>query len=381
MGQGGMMGASSMMDQRLRLADAHGTVLVDTSSTDVGSQLSQADLSNAVQLHDGTKLVGYLLAEGGFTLPQSDQTDLYNRLNRAALTAALIGGAVALLLALLLSFGLLRPIHALTQASRALAGGDLSKRVPVHGSDELAQLGQSFNQMVESLQNAEGSRRALTADIAHELRTPLAVQRAHLEALQDGVYPLTAENLDPVLAQNQLLTRLVDDLRTLALAESGQLSLIRTPVDFPALTQRVVERFQPQAEARQVQLQMVAEGLPSGKSALLELDSARMEQILGNLLANALRYTPEGGQVQVHLEWSPKIVHLSVCDSGPGIPPEALPHIFERFYRADKSRTRSEGGTGLGLAIARQLAEAHGGTLTAENLPEGGAKFILTLRV
>jgi signal transduction histidine kinase len=252
--------------------------------------------------------------------------------------------------------------------------------VRTHGSDELAQLGQSFNQMAESLQNAEGSRRALTADIAHELRTPLAVQRAHLEALQDGVYPLTAENLDPVLAQNQLLTRLVDDLRTLALAESGQLSLIRAPVDFAALAQRVVERFQPQAEARQIKLQMVAEGLPSGRSALLEIDSARMEQILGNLLANALRYTPEGGEVQVHLEWSPKAARISVCDNGPGIPSEALPHIFERFYRADKSRTRSEGGTGLGLAIARQLAEAHGGTLTAENMPEGGAKFILTLR-
>jgi signal transduction histidine kinase len=193
------------------------------------------------------------------------------------------------------------------------------------------------------------------------------------------VYPLTAENLDPVLAQNRLLTRLVEDLRTLALAESGQLSLERTPVDFSVFAQRVVDRFQPQAEARQVKLKVDIGSLPPGMSPILQIDSNRMEQILGNLLANALRYTSEGGEVLVRIEWGPKTARLSVCDSGPGIPPEALPHIFERFYRADKSRSRSEGGTGLGLAIARQLAEAHGGTLTAENALEGGAKFILTL--
>jgi signal transduction histidine kinase len=230
--------------------------------------------------------------------------------------------------------------------------------------------------MAESLERAEQSRRAMTADIAHELRNPLAVQRANLEAMQDGVYPLTAEGLEPVLEQNRLLTRLVEDLRTLALADAGQLALERTSTDIVGLVRRVVERFNPTASARQVSLRL---DFPEAALLPLPLDPLRVEQILGNLLSNALRYTPDGGQISLSLAATPGGATLSVRDSGPGIPPEALPHLFERFYRADKARSREGGGSGLGLAIARQLAEAHGGTLTAANHPQGGALFLLNL--
>jgi len=242
----------------------------------------------------------------------------------------------------------------------------------------VAVLGRSFNQMAESLQQAQASRRAMTADIAHELRTPLSVQRAHLEAIQDGVYPLTVENLAPILEQNYLLTRLVEDLRTLALAEAGQLTLERKPTDFVELVQRNVERFAPQAAAHQVAISLEGTAALSEK-LILSLDSARVEQILGNLLTNALRYTQSGGRIGLTLHREEHQVRLEVLDSGPGIPEESLPHIFERFYRADRSRSRSEGGSGLGLSIARQLAQAHGGALTAENAKDGGALFILTL--
>jgi signal transduction histidine kinase len=237
--------------------------------------------------------------------------------------------------------------------------------------------------MAESLQSAEQGRRAMTADIAHELRNPLAVQRASLEALQDGIFPLTPESLDPILEQNLLLTRLVEDLRTLALADSGQLALERTPTDLASLVRRVMERFEPQAATQQVNLQLEVRSTAIHPLPTVHLDPVRVEQILNNLLSNALRQLPSGGSIRLSLETAPeaapRVVRIRVLDSGAGIPPEALPHIFERFYRAGRSRSRSEGGSGLGLAIARQLAEAHGGSLEAANDPAGGAVFTLTL--
>jgi two-component system OmpR family sensor kinase/two-component system sensor histidine kinase BaeS len=183
--------------------------------------------------------------------------------------------------------------------------------------------------MADSLQHAEESRRSMTADIAHELRTPLAVQRADLEALQDGVYPLSTENLAPVIEQNFLLTHLVDDLRTLALADAGQIELERTPTNLTALVERVVERFQPQAKTQQVRLVVTP---PSTLLPEVLLDPTRLEQILTNLLSNAMRFTPADGQVELAITHTPKTALLRVHDSGPGIPPEALPYIFGRFY-------------------------------------------------
>jgi two-component system sensor histidine kinase BaeS len=374
-GQG--MGMGGMMSQRLRVADIQGNVVADSQDPTASGKLSAAELDAAIALQVNNRTVGYLLPEGGMAFTPGDESALVGRLSRAALTAGLVAGVVSLLLALLISYQLLRPVKDLTQAARRLASGDLSQRVAARGSDELAVLGKAFNQMADALQNAQESRRALTADIAHELRTPLAVQRANLEALQDGVYPLTAENIGAVLEQNVLLTRLVDDLRTLALADAGQLTLERVPTDFPAFVQRVAERFTPQAAARQIALRL--ETAPGSAIKPVLLDPLRGEQILNNLLSNALRYTPEGGQVTLTLSAYPGGVRLDVHDSGPGIPDEALPYIFERFYRADKSRSRIEGGSGLGLAIARQLALAHGGSLTAANHPQGGAVFTLQI--
>ena len=229
------------------------------------------------------------------------ESNLFARLNRAALFTGLVAGGLALLLAAILSYQMLRPVAELTRAAEVLAQGDLSQRVPERGSDELAGLAKTFNQMADSLQQAESSRRALTADIAHELRNPLAVQRANLEALQDGIYPLTPENLQPVLEQNLLLTRLVEDLRTLALAESGQLKLELTPTDLPGLAQRMVERFEPQATAHQATVRFVNAILPQKPLPLLYLDPMRIEQILNNLLSNALRYTSSGGTITLEV--------------------------------------------------------------------------------
>jgi two-component system, OmpR family, sensor histidine kinase BaeS len=377
MGQGhGRQGMAGMMNQRLILADANGELIVDSNDPQASGSLEEAQLQSAIELLNENRTVGYLLPEGGVAFQAGDQTLLTQRLDNAARVAALIAGGLSLLLSLLLAYTLLRPVHDLTGAARTLASGQLSHRVKVRGDDELAALGQAFNRMAESLQQAEQSRQDMTADIAHELRTPLAVQRAHLEAIQDGIYPLTLETLEPVLEQNHTLARLVEDLRTLALADAGQLKLNCSHQDLEELAAHVVERFQPQANARKVELRLepASEPLPA-----VSIDRTRIEQVITNLITNALRYTPEGGSIILQLERQPGAALLSIRDSGPGIPPEALPHVFERFYRAGHSRSREEGGTGIGLAIARQLAEAHQGQLEASNHLAGGALFTLWL--
>lgn len=379
MGQGaGQQGMGGMMNQRLRLADSDGSLVYDTEDTQASGGLSSQQIQAAITLKNGSRTVGFLLPENGMVFQAGDQTALMQRLDNAARVAALIAGGVSLLLAMLLAYTVLRPVRDLTNAAQSLASGQLSHRVVVSGDDELASLGKAFNQMAESLQQAEQSRRDMTADIAHELRTPLAVQRAHLEAIQDGVYPLTAENLDPILQQNHTLARLVEDLRTLALADSGQLTLNRTPNDLSELVKHVIERFKPQTDSRQVELHLQPAQAPL---SLVSIDPVRIEQVISNLVTNALRYTPEKGRISLSLSAQSGQVQLQVHDSGPGIHPNDLPHIFERFYRAGHSRSREEGGTGIGLAIARQLAEAHGGALTASNHPEGGALFTLSLPV
>lgn len=176
-----------------------------------------------------------------------------------------------------------------------------------------------------------------------------------------------------------MLSRLVEDLRTLALAEDGKLTLECTPTDLTALSERILERFKTQASARQIELLLKSSLTSNNPTTLLNIDPLRMEQIITNLLTNALRYTPDGGRVSLEVTYQTSTTTLTVQDSGPGIPDEALPYIFERFYRADRSRSRIEGGSGLGLAIARQLAQAHGGDLTAANHPKCGAIFTLTL--
>jgi signal transduction histidine kinase len=379
-GNAGNAGMGQGQGPHIQMADAQGNILVDTSGT-AGGVLSQNEIASAIALQNNGRTVGYLLPSGSANFSQLDERFLVNRLSQAALTAGLIAGVASLLVALFLAYRLTKPVHALTQAAGRLAKGDLSQRVVVQGKDELGVLGATFNQMANSLQKAAESRRAMTADIAHELRTPLAVQRANLEALQDGIYPLTPENLESILEQNQILTRLVDDLRTLALADAGELRLDRTSTDFPKLVRRSLDRFNSQAAVHQVTLRC---DLPEACPALL-LDPLRIEQVLGNLISNALRHTPPGGTVHVLVRYpagqAGGMVQLEVHDSGEGIPKDAIGHLFERFYRADPSRNRSAGGTGLGLAIARQLAEAHGGRLEAANHPQGGAVFTLSLPV
>jgi two-component system sensor histidine kinase BaeS len=361
------------------LADANHNIIMNTLDGDDRKNLNVFERGSAIRLFVGDSVVGYLIAEGGQGDNRQQGSQLISRLNNAAFIAALIAGVLSIIIAWFLANRIMKPVTELTQAAKQLGMGDLSGRVQVHGSDELAVLGDSFNQMADSLQKAEDSRRAMTSDIAHELRNPLAVQRANLEALQDGIYPMTAENIAPVIEQNKLLTRLVDDLRTLALVDAGRLELDLVRVNLLDLIRRIMDLHKPGAKDRGVSLKLDEIEPQVFKNYEIVADPMRLEQILGNLIDNALRFTPEGREVTVYIMSAIDHLTIRVHDGGPGIPESALPFIFDRFYRADPSRSRKNGGTGLGLAISRQLAEAHGGKIEAENHPDGGAEFSLIL--
>ena len=371
------IGRRPQNDLRIQLADEEGLLIVDTRNEKAQGKLSTDQLEHAIPIQVDDKIVGYLYAEVSPSYQAHEMTILVQRLNNAALIAVGIAVFIAVLIALFLSNNLLKPIQALTNASVQMSLGDLNQRVNIKGWGELDQLGQAFNSMAESLQKAEERRRQLTADIAHELRTPLAVQRAQLEAIRDGVYECSSDNIHSVLSQNELLTRLVEDLRTLTLADSGELRLELLETDLLELVQQVVARFNPQAEKRQISISVKNEKpIPP-----IWLDRDRIAQILGNLLSNALRYTPPQGEISISLNCTEQEAIVMVKDSGPGIPPESLPFIFDRFYRADQSRSRSDGGSGLGLTIAKKIAQLHRGSLTAQNHPAGGSVFILSLPV
>lgn len=372
----GQRGSANAAGRDYLLIDLNGTILLSPTSADVGTRVSENSLSQAIELTVSGDLVGYLIPVGGvLELPDDFEELLIERVNQASLVAGLISGAVAILIALVLAALILKPIRELTTAAKKMAKGDLTQRVEVQGEGELATLGQTFNQMSQSIQEAENRRLAMTADIAHELRNPLAIQRAHLEALQDGVYPLTQENLALISEQNQQLTRLVEDLRTLALADAGELALNKRPLNLAQFCQETLVRFEPQAQTKGIQLSANCENEP----LFVEVDKERLQQVYDNLMQNALRYTPSGGFIRLTFA---KVGDQAICqihNSGSALSEEALRHLFERFYRSERARDRSSGGTGLGLSIARKLAEAHGGSLIGRNHPTGGVVFELAL--
>lgn len=296
----------------------------------------------------------------------------------ALVGSALLALSLAVVLALVLARLIARPIESVSEAAGRIAAGDLSARIPVkpRGSrgSETERLAASFNAMADSLQSLEESRRAMVADIAHELRTPLTVMRGRLEAMEDGVVELDIEEVRDLHAQVLLLTRLVEDLRTLSLADAGRLSLRVDEVDLADLARLAAAGYRVQAEAKDVRLDVAAPA-----TAVVRADRERMMQVIGNLLDNALRHTPAGGRVILSVTPGPRTVALEVRDTGSGIPPGHERRIFERFVRTDDARSRGTGGSGIGLAIVKALVELHRGAVRAANAPDGGAVFRVEL--
>jgi signal transduction histidine kinase len=295
--------------------------------------------------------------------------DMQGRLEQGLMFLGLVAGVLGILFGVIVSRGLTAPLDRLAGAARGIGAGDLSRRVAVSGGAELQAVGASFNKMAESLERAEVRRQQLVADVAHELRTPVSVLQANLQAMLDGVFRTDPDELRRLHDQTLLLGRLVGDLEDLARADAGQLTLQRAPVVLGELVQDTVAALVPVAEAAQLHLAVQA---PSGLRPL-DADGARLAQVLNNLVMNAIRHTPAGGHVTVQLAEERAGQLLRVVDDGAGIDPTDLPFVFERFYRADPARQRAKGGAGLGLPIARAIVLAHGGeiTVTSAGLGQG----------
>jgi signal transduction histidine kinase len=331
----------------------------------------------------GRHMAGMGMGQGMMGQGQGRMAQLYQdfraSFNDALSYAAIAAIVVAVVLSLYLSRSVVAPVQAMSQASQRVADGHYDERVHVRGEDELAQLALQFNQMAEKLSQVESMRRQLIGDVSHELRTPLTAIKGSMEGLIDGVLPATEDTFQQIHAEADRLNRLVDDLQELSRVEARAYELVLHPLNIPALMQTVTKRLQPQFEARQISLGVeLAPDLPR-----VLADEGRVIQVLTNLTGNALQYTPENGRIRISAKQIEQFVQFSIQDTGIGIPPEHLGHIFDRFYRVDKSRSRrAGGGSGIGLTIARALVEAHGGRIWAESTGEGqGSTFCFTLPV
>jgi signal transduction histidine kinase len=296
---------------------------------------------------------------------ESNAPDLLQELSLFLMRAAALGGILALIFGVVMSRGLTAPLNRLAEAAQAIGSGRLGHRVSLAGGEEMRTVAHSFNEMAARLEQAELLRRNMLADVAHELRTPLTVLQGNLQAMLDGVYRMEQEEVARLYAQTRQLHRLVDDLHLLAQAEARQLPLHPQPVDVNQLLREAVDIFAPLAEEQGVRLAVAeAEGDPL---PTIQADRARLGQVFHNLVSNALRHTPAGGEVILSAQAEDGRVHIRVADSGEGIAPEHLPQVFERFYRTDKARNRDSGGTGLGLAIVQAIVHAHTGQIWAES--------------
>lgn len=309
---------------------------------------------------------------------QNLYTNFQASFREALLWAAAVALLVALILSLVISQRVVAPVHAMMIASRGIAEGNYDKRVGSHGSDELGQLAQSFNQMATELERTEDMRRQLIGDVAHELRTPLTVIKGSMEGLEDGILPASSETYELILHEAERLNHLVDDLQELSRVEAGAYEMNLSSVQISSLTETIKKRLGYQFQEKGISFQSnIPTNLP-----LIQADEHRIIQVLTNLLTNALYYTPKGGEVRLEASVLDEAVQISVIDNGIGIPPEHLKNIFTRFYRVDKSRSRHAGGSGIGLTITKHLVEAHGGKIWVES--EGkdqGSAFIFKLPV
>jgi signal transduction histidine kinase len=363
------------LPQPFALTGRDGRVIIPGGGFERGQIILPNVLGRGTPIEVDGETVGYLLTTGAPPAQRTIEAQYLERVNLSLLAAALGGVVLALVLGLFVARTLTRPLRELTGATRALARGDLQQQVTVHADDEIGELAQSFNQMSADLARAQQARKQMTADIAHDLRNPLTVLGGYLESLTDGTLKPTPERFSVMQAEVAHLQRLVDDLRTLSLADAGELRLQKKPARVVDLLERVAESYRYQAEAQGIRLEVQAQA----DLTEVDLDPARMEQVLGNLVSNALRYTPEGGEIQLNGRQAAGRVIFEVVDNGSGISPEIIPHIFERSFRGDSSRSGDE--SGLGLAIAKSIVESHSGEIGVKSESGNGCRFWIAMPV
>ena len=342
-----------------------------------GTVISPSNITAGIPILVNNKTVGILLINRPMYRIGSLGSIFLDRINYQILLSGLTAIALALLLAIILSRTLTRPIRELTSATQIVAAGQLAHQVPVRSRDELGQLATSFNTMSADLIRSLNLRRQMTADIAHELRTPISIILGHAEAVHDGVLPASTETFEIIREEAERLEHLVEDLRTLSMADAGELKLVIRPYSPQKLLLDVQKIYNHQAKQKNITLiASAAADLPD-----IEMDPQRIKEVFSNILDNALRYTPENGQIILSAEVVDNSIEMMVKDSGPGVAGVELDKIFERFYRTETSRTRDEGGSGLGFAIAKSIVEKHNGRIWAESQPGQGLTVIIRIPI
>ena len=382
-------GTLDWRDERMRLilADGDGRVVYEGPDGRPGRKLTRDERAAAQDILVEDQLVGQLV------ISRPVQSAILGPLERAfverlrglLVVGGLVAAALGVLLGLALSRSLTAPLQRLSTAARAVARRDFSQRVRVEGSAEMAEVAEAFNDMTAALAKSEQQRQSLVADVAHELRTPLTVVQGNLRAILDDVYPLEKAEISRLYDETRLLGRLVDDLRELALADTGQLRLNLQPTDAGMVIGALAENLGLAAEAQGVTLEVQLRG----ELGAVRADPDRLAQVLGNLLVNALHHTPEGGRITVTARQEGDAVQITVADTGEGIGPQDLPHVFERFWRGDPARAhaaqtgadRWARRSGIGLSVAQSLVEAQGGRIWAESELGRGSTFHFTVPV
>jgi signal transduction histidine kinase len=368
----------SLYERRIILTDSSGVVVADSQGELLGQQYLPDDTQGMrfPPPWEGDSVgILYISPESSAVFPSP--LSLSQAISRFLLWGALLAAAVAFLITYFLSRRISAPVKALTLAARQLGQGDLSQRVQSKEKSEVGELARAFNSMAESLERNEKLRRNMIADIAHELRTPLSNLKGYLEAIADGMVKPDSNTICSLDEEASLLSRLVNDLHELSLAEASELKLDYQMKDIIKLLKRTIAVRQTQATAKGVSLSV---DLPK-KLPPVNVDTHRISQVLLNLIDNAITHTPKGGIITIAARKLDNWLEISVKDTGEGIPAKDLPNVFERFYRVDKSRTRATGGAGLGLSIAKSLVEAHGGKIEVQSEEGKGSRFSFTLPV
>ncbi|MCE1253111.1 MAG: ATP-binding protein [Anaerolineae bacterium] len=346
------------------LVDSAYHALIPTLGYQIGQVIPEEKIQQKIAVDVNGETIAWILPDNSFQFKLSSEEELFlQRINYAIFGTALAGIFIAVLMGFLLANGLLKPIRRLTTAAQSLARGQLEQQVPVTSQDEMGLLTSTFNQMSSDLAQVDQQRKRLTADITHDLSTPLQIVSGYIEMLEEGEVTLTAQRIEIIKTELDHLRRLVNDLTTLSQVEAGVLEIQKSPVNPAVLLERIFYAYQPITARQNVQLELAAQpGLPE-----ILVDEGRMQQVLKNLIENALRYTPQAGKIILGAHLKDGNISLSVQDSGYGIEAEDLPYVFDRFYRADKSRNVSTGKMGLGLSICKALVTAQGGQITAQS--------------
>jgi signal transduction histidine kinase len=367
----------NLYEQRIMLTDADGFVVADSYRELLGELYAPDSPGRLLSLPWQADAIAtlYVSPESPPELGLTSLQIVFRTIGLFFLWGGLFAVVIALLITFILSRRILAPVKALTSAAECLGRGDFSQRVRVQDKSELGELANTFNSMASDLERAEQLRQNMVADVAHEMRTPLSNIKGYIEAVRDGVMPPDADTVHSLYEEATLLSRLIDDLQDLSLAEAGELKLFYQVEDPAELIKQTIAAVEAKAITKGVSVSI---NLPD-KLPLAKIDSGRISQVLRNLLENAAAHTTEGDTITFSATQVDDYLEVSVSDAGEGISAEDLPNIFERFYRVDKSRARATGGTGLGLTIAKRLVEAHGGEIKAQSELGKGSRFSFTI--